>query len=83
MENYVVAAEWYLLGMGLYFIYNLFIRETPRGYIEYIHKETPVPFSDGVLLFIVVMVDLLASFVWPFCTIFDLKRTLKGEPDND
>ena len=83
MEKYVVAAEWYLLGMGLYFIYNLFIRETPRGYIEYIHKKSPVPFSDGVLLFIIVVVDLLTSFVWPYSTIYDLKRTLKGEPDND
>ena len=83
MERYVLAAEWYLLGMGLYFIYNLFIRETPKSYIEDIRKETANPFSDGFLLFVIVVVDLLISFIWPFSTIYDLKKTLKGEPKND
>lgn len=83
MEKYVTAAEWYLLGIGLYFVYNLFIHETLKGYIEIVHKETPVQLSDGVLSFIIVVVALLISFVWPFGTIYDLATTLKGEPKND
>lgn len=83
MEKYVMAAALYLLGMGLYFVYNLFIRETPKGYIKSIHKETPVPFSDSVLLFVIVVVTLLIAFIWPFGTIYDLATTLKGEPKND
>lgn len=83
MESYITAAEWYLLGIGLYFVYNLFVRETLKGYIEIVHKETPVQLSDGVLSFIIVMVVLLISFIWPFSTIYDLVTTLKGEHEND
>lgn len=86
MEKYVSAAALYLLGMCLYFVYNLFIKNTPQSLIEAGRegmKETPFQFSDGVLLSIAIVVDLICSFVWPITTIFDAKTTLKGESEND
>ena len=83
MEKYMTAAEWYLLGIGLYFVYNMFIHETPKSYIEEIHKEMSVPFSDAFLLAIIVVVVLLVSFIWPFSIFNDLRIALKGEHEND
>lgn len=82
MKNYVTAAEWYILGMVLYFMYNLFIGRNMHYYIDLIHKEVPeYPFSDGSIVWIVSIVGLLSSFVWPITAGYDFVKTLKGEID--
>jgi len=82
MENYVTAAEWYILGMVLYFVYNLFIGRNMHYYIDLIHKEIPeYPFSDGSIIWMVSIVGLLSSFVWPITAGYDFVKTLKGEID--
>lgn len=82
MEKYVTAAAYYLLGIGLYFVYNLFIRRNMRYYIELIHEEVPwAPFSDRVIAMIIVVTALLSSFVWPITAGFDFVKTLKGDID--
>lgn len=82
MENYVIAAEWYILGMVLYFVFELIIRRNVKYYIDLVHKEVPwVPFSDHVIAAIIVAVVLLSSFVWPLTSGIDFIRTLKGEID--
>lgn len=51
MENYITAAGWYVLGMCLYFVYNLFISRNMSYYINLIHKEIPeCPFSDNSIM---------------------------------
>lgn len=82
MENYVTATEWYILGMVLYFVYNLFIGRNMKDYIELVHKEIPeYPFSDGSIVWMVSIVGLLSSFVWPITAGYDFVKTLKGEID--
>lgn len=82
MENYVAAAEWYILGMVIYFVYNLFIGRNMHYYIELIHKEVPeYPFSDNSIIWVVTIVGLLSSFVWPITGGYDFVKTLKGEID--
>ena len=82
MENYVIAAAWYILGMVLYFVFELFIRRNVKYYVDLAHKEVPwVPFSDRVIAAIIVVVVLLSSFVWPITAGFDFVKTLKGEID--
>lgn len=80
MEKYVIAAAWYLLGIILYFVFELFVRRNVKYYIELIHKEVPwVPFSDRVIAGIIVATVLLSSFVWPITAGYDFVKTLKGE----
>ena len=82
MEKYVTAAAYYLLGIGLYFVYNLFIRRNMRYYIEIIHEEVPwAPFSDRAIVMIIVVTALLSSFVWPITAGFDFVKTLKRDID--
>lgn len=82
MEKYVTAAAWYILGMVLYFVYNLFIGRNMKDYIELIHKEVPeYPFSDNSIIWVVTIVGLLSSFVWPITGGYDFVKTLKGEID--
>lgn len=80
MEKYVIAAAWYLLGIILYFVFELFVRRNVKYYIELVHKEVPwVPFSDRVIAGIIVATVLLSSFVWPITAGYDFVKTLKGE----
>lgn len=82
MEKYVIAAAWYLLGIVLYFVFELFIRRNIHYYIELMHKEVPwVPFSDRVIAALIVATALLSSFVWPIAAGYDFAKTLKGEID--
>lgn len=82
MEKYVIAAEWYILGMVLYFVYNLFIRKNMKDYIDLMHKEVPeYPFSDMTIAWLVTIVGMLSSFVWPIAAGYDFVKTLKGEID--
>ena len=82
MEKYVTAAAWYILGMVLYFVYNLFIGRNMHYYIDLIHKEIPeYPFSDESIVWMVSIVGLLSSFVWPITAGYDFVKTLKGEID--
>ncbi len=82
MEKYVTAAAWYILGMVLYFVFELFVRRNAKYYVDLVHKEVPwVPFSDHVIVAIIVGVVLLSSFVWPITAGFDFVKTLKGEID--
>lgn len=82
MEKYVTAAGWYVLGLCLYFVYNLFISRNMSYYINLIHKEIPeCPFSDNSIMWMVTIVGLLSSFVWPITAGYDFVKTLKGEID--
>lgn len=82
MENYIAAAKWYILGMILYFVFELFIRRNVKYYIDLAHKEVPwVPFSDRIIGTIIVGTALVSSFVWPLTAGIDFIRTLKGEID--
>ena len=82
MENYVTVVEWYILGMVIYFVYNLFIGRNMHYYIELIHKEVPeYPFSDNSIMWVVTIVSMLSSFVWPITAGYDFVKTLKGEID--
>lgn len=80
MEKYITAAAWYILGMVLYFVYSLFIGRNMSYYINLIHKEIPeYPFSDNSIIWVVTIVSLLSSFVWPIAGGYDFVKTLKGE----
>ena len=82
MEKYVTAAAWYILGMVLYFVYNLFISRNMHYYINLMHKEVPeYPFSDMTIVWLVTIVGLLSSFVWPITAGYYFVKTLKGEID--
>ena len=80
MENLVTAAGLYLCGIFLYFVYTLYIRMTPKDYIRIVRAKTNEAefFSDKAILCIIYIVFLLAAFVWPISTIFDIKDDLKG-----
>ena len=82
MEKYVTAAAWYILGMVLYFVYNLFIGRNIHYYIDLIHNEIPeYPFSDNSIMWVVTIVGMLSSFVWPIAAGYDFVKPLKGEID--
>jgi hypothetical protein len=80
MEKYVIAAAWYLLGIGLYFVYNLFVRKNMKEYIAMVRKECPaLPISDALIVGVTIIVGLLCSFVWPISMVDDVISILKGE----
>ena len=82
MEKYVIAAAWYLLGIILYFVFELFVRRNVKYYIELVHKEVPwAPFSDLVIGAIIIGTALVSAFIWPLTASIDFIRTLKGEID--
>lgn len=82
MEKYVTAAAWYLLGIILYFVFELFIRRNVKYYINLVRKDVPwVPFSDWIIGAIIIGTALVSSFIWPLSAGVDFIRTLKGEID--
>lgn len=85
MENLVTAEGLYLCGIFLYFVYTLYIRNTPKAYIRMVRDKSDEAalFSDKALLCIIFIVFLLAAFVWPVSTIMDIKDDLKGVNANE
>lgn len=82
MENYITAAGWYVLGMVLYFVFELFIRRNVKYYINLVRKDVPwVPFSDWIIGAIIIGTALVSSFIWPLSAGVDFVKTLKGEID--
>ena len=84
VEKYVLASGLYWIGIILYFVYSFFIYRTPKGWVEFAHKELPaIPFSDKFIFSVFLVVVILASFVWPITIIIDVLLFMKGNTNND
>lgn len=80
LENYVTAAGWYLFGIGVYFVYMVFIHRSLKEWVDLIHEEVPeFPFSDGVIKTVIIVVGLLIAFVWPISMVGDFIGKMKGD----